>query len=105
MGLSARREKQKIGDDPRNTRWAKDESNPGFKLLSSMGWSPSRISLGLGASSNESNNNIESNKNPNGSSWKKLPTSTLPIIKSSNLGLGCNPNQSSSSILGAPRFV
>ncbi|KAH9449417.1 hypothetical protein MJO28_010542 [Puccinia striiformis f. sp. tritici] len=97
MGLSGRKEKQKIGEDPRNTKWAKNEANPGFKILSSMGWSPSTTSLGAAASTSE----------PVVSSWKRLPGSILPVIKSSTSGLGANPAQASTStyLSGAPRFV
>lgn len=97
MGLSGRKSKQRIGDDPRNTRWAKNQFNPGFKILSSMGWSPSTTCLGTSANSNE----------PVRSSWKRLPGSVLPIVQSTKSGLGSNPNQacSNSYLLGAPRFV
>lgn len=45
MGLSGRKDKQVIGPDPRNTRWANDTGKLGFKLLSGMGWSQG---MGLG---------------------------------------------------------
>lgn len=92
-----RKQKQRIGDDPRNTRWAKNQSNPGFKILSSMGWSPSTTSLGAASASSE----------PIQSTWKRLPTSALPIFRPSTSGLGANPNQACSStyLSGPPRFV
>lgn len=40
MGLGGRRERQRITDDPRNTKWINDESSPGQRLLRSMGWTP-----------------------------------------------------------------
>ncbi|KAI9623566.1 hypothetical protein KEM48_009461 [Puccinia striiformis f. sp. tritici PST-130] len=91
MGLSGCKEKQKIGEDPRNTNKSR------FQILSSMGWSPSTTSLGAAASTSE----------PVVSSWKRLPGSILPVIKSSTSGLGANPAQASTStyLSGAPRFV
>ncbi|MBW0522731.1 hypothetical protein O181_062446 [Austropuccinia psidii MF-1] len=90
-----RKEKQRIGEDPRNTRWLKNESNPGLKILSSMGWSSSSPSLGLAALSGTS-------EKP---SWKRLPTANLPVLKSTTSGLGANPAQSISYVLRAPQFV
>ncbi|OAV86477.1 hypothetical protein PTTG_01205 [Puccinia triticina 1-1 BBBD Race 1] len=97
MGLSGRKDKQKIGDDPRNTKWAKNESNPGFKILSSMGWTPSTTTLGAASAASE----------PVQSTWKRLPGAILPVIKSTTSGLGANPAQASTStyLSGAPRFV
>ncbi|KAG0145381.1 hypothetical protein CROQUDRAFT_575467 [Cronartium quercuum f. sp. fusiforme G11] len=97
MGLSARKEKQKIGDDPRNTKWARNESNPGFKILSSMGWNPTTKTLGLTGDLSETL-----------TTWKKHPTTSLPVIKSDTSGLGANPNIAISSyngIGGSPCFV
>lgn len=144
MGLAGRKEKQKIGDDPRNTKWARswvsmfplygispdsirylvqrlsreygltnryhldvvtwpneqltlaDEDNPGFKLLSSMGWTPAAKTLGLNGDSSSSI-----------TTWKKHPSAALPVIKSTTSGLGANPNMASSycGIGGAPCFV
>ncbi|BFZ62813.1 PIN2/TERF1-interacting telomerase inhibitor 1 [Saitoella coloradoensis] len=39
MGLAGPRNKQRIGEDPRNTRWGNDTNKFGFKLMSNMGWS------------------------------------------------------------------
>ncbi|EGG08110.1 uncharacterized protein MELLADRAFT_71542, partial [Melampsora larici-populina 98AG31] len=96
MGLSGRKEKQKIGDDPRNTKWARNEANPGFKLLSSMGWTPEVKTLGLTGSSSTTM-----------TTWKKSPSGALPIIKSNTSGIGANPNMAPSynGIGGAPCFV
>ncbi|GAO51391.1 G-patch-domain-containing protein [Saitoella complicata NRRL Y-17804] len=38
MGLAGPRNKQRIGEDPRNTRWGNDTNKFGFKLMSNMGW-------------------------------------------------------------------
>ncbi|KNZ56549.1 hypothetical protein VP01_2379g3 [Puccinia sorghi] len=97
MGLAGRKEKQKIGDDPRNTKWAKNESNPGFKILSSMGWTPSITTLGPGSTTSTGGK----------TGWKRLPGAILPVIKTTTSGLGANPAQASSStyLSGAPRFV
>ncbi|KAI5119164.1 hypothetical protein M0805_008647 [Coniferiporia weirii] len=46
MGLSGRKEKQRIGADPRNLSWADDAAKFGQAYLSKMGWDPSQ---GLGA--------------------------------------------------------
>jgi Pin2-interacting protein X1 len=46
MGLAGPRQKQRIGDDPRNLKWKKDQEAVGFKMLSKMGWSEGK---GLGA--------------------------------------------------------
>ncbi|KAH9809023.1 hypothetical protein DFH28DRAFT_906989 [Melampsora americana] len=96
MGLSSRKDKQRIGDDPRNTKWARNEANPGFKLLSSMGWTPDVKTLGLTGSSSTTM-----------TTWKKSPSGALPIIKSNTSGIGANPNTAPSynGLGGAPCFV
>lgn len=38
MGLSGRSDKQKISEDPRNTRWASDTQGKGYQMLAKMGW-------------------------------------------------------------------
>jgi len=97
MGLAGRKEKQTIGEDPRNTKWAKNESNPGFKILSSMGWTPSITTLGSGSTGTAGGK----------TSWKRHPGAILPVIKTTTSGLGANGAQASSStyLSGAPRFV
>lgn len=45
MGLAGRKERQKIGEDPRGNRWLKDPDTFGKKLLQKMGW---REGTGLG---------------------------------------------------------
>jgi Pin2-interacting protein X1 len=49
MGLSGPRQKQRIGNDPRNLNWKQDKEAVGFKLLSKMGWAEGS---GLGAQGN-----------------------------------------------------
>ncbi|KII95740.1 hypothetical protein PLICRDRAFT_87084 [Plicaturopsis crispa FD-325 SS-3] len=46
MGLSGRKEKQRIPNDPRNLAWADDAAKFGQSYLSKLGWDPSK---GLGA--------------------------------------------------------
>ena len=45
MGLSGRKEKQRIGKDPRNLSWADDAARFGQSYLSKFGWDASK---GLG---------------------------------------------------------
>ncbi|EJD07998.1 uncharacterized protein FOMMEDRAFT_164781 [Fomitiporia mediterranea MF3/22] len=47
MGLAGRKQKQRIGADPRNLTWADDAAKFGQTYLAKLGWDPSR---GLGAS-------------------------------------------------------
>lgn len=39
MGLNGIKVKQRISKDPRNKRWAQDNSRVGFTMLQKMGWS------------------------------------------------------------------
>lgn len=48
MGLAGRKEKQRIGPDPRNLTWAQDNSRFGQQYLAKFGWTPESGS-GLGA--------------------------------------------------------
>lgn len=48
MGLAGRKEKQRIGTDPRNLTWAQDNSRFGQQYLAKFGWTPDSGS-GLGA--------------------------------------------------------
>ncbi|KAH9996668.1 hypothetical protein BJV74DRAFT_754592, partial [Russula compacta] len=56
MGLSGRRNKQRIGKDPRNLSWADDASRFGQTYLAKFGWDPSK---GLGASGEGRTNAIK----------------------------------------------
>ncbi|KAK4704181.1 hypothetical protein P7C70_g2032, partial [Phenoliferia sp. Uapishka_3] len=84
MGLSGNNPKQRIPDDPRNTKWANDTSAPGFRLLSSMGWTPTAPSLG----------NAESQSlilTGGGSTFSKK-VSVIPTAKDNTLGIGARKN-------------
>lgn len=79
MGLSGGKVKQRINEDPRNTRWATDTSAPGFRLLSSMGWNPTAPSLG-----NATSQSLIAASSPAFS--KKV--SVIPVAKDDNAGIG-----------------
>ncbi|KAJ7502893.1 hypothetical protein B0H11DRAFT_1986818 [Mycena galericulata] len=81
MGLSGRREKQRIGADPRNLTWADDAAKFGSNYLSKFGWDSSK---GLGASGDGRISHIKvsqkldmlgigaaQQKDPNGIAWKQ----------------------------------
>ncbi|KAJ6593591.1 hypothetical protein B0H19DRAFT_976474 [Mycena capillaripes] len=81
MGLSGRKEKQRIGNDPRNLVWADDAAKFGSSYLSKFGWDSSK---GLGASGEGRLSHIKvsqkldmlgigaaQQKDPNGIAWKQ----------------------------------
>ncbi|KAJ7729533.1 hypothetical protein DFH07DRAFT_895623 [Mycena maculata] len=81
MGLSGRKEKQRIGADPRNLSWADDAAKFGSSYLSKFGWDSSK---GLGASGEGRISHIKvsqkldmlgigaaQQKDPNGIAWKQ----------------------------------
>ncbi|KAJ6558448.1 hypothetical protein DFH09DRAFT_530882 [Mycena vulgaris] len=81
MGLSGRKEKQRIGADPRNLAWADDAAKFGSSYLSKFGWDSSK---GLGASGDGRISHIKvsqkldmlgigaaQQKDPNGIAWKQ----------------------------------
>ncbi|KAJ7497010.1 hypothetical protein FB451DRAFT_1209716 [Mycena latifolia] len=81
MGLSGRKEKQRIGADPRNLTWADDAAKFGSSYLSKFGWDSSK---GLGASGEGRISHIKvsqkldmlgigaaQQKDPNGIAWKQ----------------------------------
>ncbi|KAJ7076881.1 hypothetical protein B0H15DRAFT_863094 [Mycena belliarum] len=81
MGLSGRKEKQRIGADPRNLAWADDAAKFGTSYLSKFGWDSSK---GLGASGDGRISHIKvaqkldmlgigagQQKDPNGIAWKQ----------------------------------
>ncbi|KAH8920752.1 hypothetical protein BT69DRAFT_1283728 [Atractiella rhizophila] len=83
MGLGGRKQKQRIGEDPRNQKWALDASRTSYKLLTSMGWSSNSDEL----------NRSRTYK----SGFKRRPI--VPKARSNdpshaNLGLGAAPGQS-----------
>ncbi|KAI0482651.1 hypothetical protein GGR56DRAFT_620955 [Xylariaceae sp. FL0804] len=83
MGLSGARNKRKLDYDPNNTRWSRDESTFGQKILRAQGWEPGQF---LGAQ---------------GSSHAHLHTaaSSAPIkinLKDDTLGLGAKVRQKQS---------
>ncbi|KAJ7039127.1 hypothetical protein C8F04DRAFT_1033823 [Mycena alexandri] len=81
MGLSGRKEKQRIGADPRNLTWADDAAKFGSNYLSKFGWDSSK---GLGADGEGRISHIKvsqkldmlgigaaQQKDPNGIAWKQ----------------------------------
>ncbi|KAJ7128989.1 hypothetical protein C8R43DRAFT_1026752 [Mycena crocata] len=81
MGLSGRKEKQRIGADPRNLAWADDAAKFGSSYLSKFGWDSSK---GLGAEGDGRISHIKvsqkldmlgigaaQQKDPNGIAWKQ----------------------------------
>lgn len=76
MGLAdSNKKKQKISEDPRNTKWAHDESRPGFKMLQKMGWSPAHANT----------------LTPDAPVLSKRLTS-IPVAKEDTVGLGAPKN-------------
>lgn len=74
MGLSATKNKQRFGFDPRNTAWSNDTSRFGHTMLEKYGWKPG---MGLGAMPHKSSN-----------------THIRVSIKDDNLGLGAKSQRS-----------
>ncbi|KAF7315209.1 G-patch domain-containing protein [Mycena indigotica] len=81
MGLSGRKTKQRIGNDPRNLTWADDAAKFGATYLSKFGWDASK---GLGAEGEGRLSHIKvsqkldmlgigaaQQKDPNGIAWKQ----------------------------------
>ncbi|KIY61353.1 hypothetical protein CYLTODRAFT_384689 [Cylindrobasidium torrendii FP15055 ss-10] len=81
MGLSGRKQKQRIGPDPRNLTWADDASKFGQSYLSKFGWDASK---GLGAEGDGMKTHLkvsqkldlmgigaQHTKDPNGIAWKQ----------------------------------
>ncbi|KAI5454043.1 Cytochrome c oxidase assembly protein cox11, mitochondrial [Naganishia albida] len=56
MGLAERKNKQKIGNDPRNLTWSQDTNRFSFQHLQKFGWDPSK---GLGTSHDGNPNHIK----------------------------------------------
>ncbi|KAF6760168.1 hypothetical protein DFP72DRAFT_98448 [Ephemerocybe angulata] len=81
MGLSGRKEKQRIHNDPRNLTWADDASRFGQSYLSKFGWDASK-GLGVGGEGRTSHIKVAQKldmmgigaahqKDPNGIAWKQ----------------------------------
>ncbi|KAL0956249.1 hypothetical protein HGRIS_002403 [Hohenbuehelia grisea] len=81
MGLSGRKQKQRIGHDPRNLGWADDAARFGQNYLSKFGWDPSK---GLGAEGDGRISHLKvsqkldmlgigaaQQRDPNGIAWKQ----------------------------------
>ncbi|KAF8178520.1 hypothetical protein K438DRAFT_1264380 [Mycena galopus ATCC 62051] len=81
MGLSGRKDKQRIGNDPRNLAWADDASKFGTSYLSKFGWDSTQ---GLGATGEGRLSHIKvsqkldmlgigaaQQRDPNGIAWKQ----------------------------------
>ncbi|KAG8960526.1 hypothetical protein FRC03_006453 [Tulasnella sp. 419] len=77
MGLSERRVKQRIGNDPRNLTWADNAAKFGHAYLSKLGWNPSK---GLGVSGEGRTSHI------------------VATQKLNMLGIGANPASGSDAI-------
>ncbi|KAJ7244203.1 hypothetical protein B0H12DRAFT_1073836 [Mycena haematopus] len=81
MGLSGRKEKQRIGNDPRNLAWADDAAKFGASYLSKFGWDSSQ-GLGAGGEGRLSHIKVSQKldmlgigaaqqRDPNGLAWKQ----------------------------------
>ncbi|KAH8096762.1 hypothetical protein BXZ70DRAFT_1001036 [Cristinia sonorae] len=81
MGLAGRKEKQRIGNDPRNLSWADDANKFGAAYLQKLGWS---AGTGLGTNGDGRTSHIKVSqkldmlgigaahqKDPNGIAWKQ----------------------------------
>ncbi|KAI1213768.1 uncharacterized protein F4807DRAFT_408979 [Annulohypoxylon truncatum] len=78
MGLAGPRNRRKIQNDPNNTKWSRDETTFGQKILRAQGWEPGKF---LGAQ-NSSHSHLHS------------AASAAPInvfLKDDTLGLGAKP--------------
>ncbi|PPQ62945.1 hypothetical protein CVT24_006185 [Panaeolus cyanescens] len=81
MGLSGRKTKQRIGDDPRNLNWADDAARFGSSYLAKFGWDASK-GLGAGGEGRTSHIKVsqkldmlgigaDHRRDPNGIAWKQ----------------------------------
>ncbi|KAI0175752.1 hypothetical protein GGR52DRAFT_570741 [Hypoxylon sp. FL1284] len=84
MGLSGPKSRRKLQHDPNNTRWSRDETTFGQKILRAQGWEPGKF---LGAQ-NSSHSHLHT------------AASSAPIkviLKDDNLGLGAKPREKQSA--------
>ncbi|KAH6660352.1 hypothetical protein BKA67DRAFT_547708 [Truncatella angustata] len=80
MGLAGKKNKQKLNEDPNNTKWSRNETTFGQKILRSHGWEPGQY-LGAKDASHASMHSA---------------ASSAPIkitIKDDNMGLGAKIRQ------------
>ena len=81
MGLSGRKQKQRIANDPRNLAWSDDAARFGQAYLSKLGWDPSQ-GLGVGGEGRLSHVKVSQKldmlgigaaqqRDPNGIAWKQ----------------------------------
>ncbi|CAJ2500970.1 Uu.00g038230.m01.CDS01 [Anthostomella pinea] len=83
MGLAGTKVRRKLEFDPNNTKWSRDETTFGQKILRAQGWEPGKF---LGAQ-DSSHSHLHS------------AASSAPIkinLKDDNLGLGAKPRQKQS---------
>ncbi|KAI0023042.1 hypothetical protein F4780DRAFT_125020 [Xylariomycetidae sp. FL0641] len=80
MGLAAKKVKRKLDYDPNNTKWSRDETTFGQKILRAHGWEPGKF---LGAQDSSHSHLLSA-------------ASSAPIkinLKDDTLGLGAKPRQ------------
>ena len=81
MGLSGRKQKQRIANDPRNLAWSDDAARFGQAYLSKLGWDPTQ-GLGVGGEGRLSHVKVSQKldmlgigaaqqRDPNGIAWKQ----------------------------------
>ncbi|KAI1461764.1 hypothetical protein F4805DRAFT_413287 [Annulohypoxylon moriforme] len=78
MGLAGPRNRRKIQHDPNNTKWSRDETTFGQRIMRAQGWEPGKF---LGAQ-NSSHSHLHS-------AASAAPINVL--LKDDNLGLGAKP--------------
>ncbi|KAI2464474.1 hypothetical protein F4781DRAFT_412919 [Annulohypoxylon bovei var. microspora] len=78
MGLAGPRNRRKIQNDPNNTKWSRDETTFGQRILRAQGWEPGKF---LGAQ-NSSHSHLHS-------AASAAPINVL--LKDDTLGLGAKP--------------
>ncbi|XXG94111.1 hypothetical protein Hte_000363 [Hypoxylon texense] len=84
MGLAGPKNRRKIQHDPNNTKWSRDETNFGHKILRAQGWEPGKF-LGVQNSSHSHLHTV---------------ASSAPIkvtLKDDTLGLGAQVRQKQST--------
>ncbi|KAL1914052.1 telomerase inhibitor [Sporothrix stenoceras] len=75
MGLAGVKNKRKIGDDPNNTKWARNTDNYGHKILRAQGWEPGQY-LGQQGAAHAANYTVAS------------ASHIRAVLREDNLGIG-----------------